>query len=140
MSETQAIILLVAGLTVLVAHALRERSRRREAAEVARTLVPEIRAVLASLETEPVEPLDYSRLRERLPKVLPKDALFAVETFYQCNEALHHAAQAMAAAFTEANGLSLGDRIRAKDRRDRCLKDVHYTGAAAVERLGRYLP
>ncbi|HXV65001.1 MAG TPA: hypothetical protein VEK15_30180 [Vicinamibacteria bacterium] len=140
MNETQAIILFVAALAVVVAYGIRERSRRREAAEVARTLVPEIRTVLASLETEPVEPLEYAHLRERLPRVFPKDTLFAVETFYQCNDALREASAAMAAAFTEGSELSLGDRIRAKDRRDRCLKDVHYTGAAAVERLSRYLP
>jgi hypothetical protein len=41
----------------------------------------------------------------------------------------------MTAAFTAESDLSLGDRIRAKDRRDRCLKDVYYTGEGALERL-----
>jgi hypothetical protein len=41
----------------------------------------------------------------------------------------------MTAAFSTESALGLGDRIRAKDRRDRCLKDVYYTGEAALERL-----
>ena len=41
----------------------------------------------------------------------------------------------MTAAFAAESDFSLGDRIRAKDRRDRCLKDVYYTGEAALERL-----
>jgi hypothetical protein len=41
----------------------------------------------------------------------------------------------MAAAFATDSERSLGDRVRAKDRRDRCLKDVHYAGEAALQRL-----
>jgi hypothetical protein len=45
----------------------------------------------------------------------------------------------MIEAFDEGDERSLGDRIRAKDRRDRCLKDVYYTGHGAVEKLEQLL-
>ena len=41
----------------------------------------------------------------------------------------------MSAFFAEDDTSSLGDRIRAKDGRDRCLKDVYLTGEAAVQKL-----
>jgi len=83
----------------------------------------------------PLEGGRFARVRERLPELLPKEALFAVETFYQSVDAYARASIEMTAAFSSASELSLGDRIRAKDRRDRCLKDVYYSGEGALERL-----
>jgi hypothetical protein len=77
----------------------------------------------------------FALVRERLPRVLPKESLFAVETFYHCVDVYARASTEMTAAFSTESALGLGDRIRAKDRRDRCLKDVYYTGEAALERL-----
>ena len=41
----------------------------------------------------------------------------------------------MSASFAEDGTSGLGDRIRAKDGRDRCLKDVYLTGEAAIQKL-----
>jgi hypothetical protein len=71
--------------------------------------------------------------------VLSGEHYFAVETFYQCVESYRDARASMLGAFTEGDDCSLGDRIRAKDRRDRCLKDVYYTGHGAVEKLEQLL-
>lgn len=79
----------------------------------------------------------FSLARERLPRVFSKEALFAVETFYQCVDAYARASTEMSAAFSRESDLSLGERIRAKDRRDRCLKDVYYSGEGALEHLQR---
>ena len=76
---------------------------------------------------------------QRLPQVLSSEHYFAVETFYQCVESYRDARATMIEAFDEDDERSLGDRIRAKDRRDRCLKDVYYTGHAAVEKLEQLL-
>jgi hypothetical protein len=120
----------------------RTRRRRREKARsIARDLLPEIRAVLSSCDAAspsggaPLEGGRFAENRELLPVILPKEALFAVETFYQCVEAYARSSKDMSAAFSAESVLSLGDRVRAKDRRDRCLKDVYYTGAGALERL-----
>jgi hypothetical protein len=120
----------------------RKRARRiEEARSLAQDLLPEIRAVMASCDPAgpssgaPMEGSRFAVLRQRLPRILPKESLFAVETFYQSVEAYARASTAMTAAFAAESVLSLGDRIRAKDRRDRCLKDVYYAGEAALERL-----
>jgi hypothetical protein len=67
--------------------------------------------------------------------VLSGEHYFAVETFYQCVESYREARALILEAFAEDDVRSLGDRIRAKDRRDRCLKDVYYTGHAAIQKL-----
>jgi hypothetical protein len=119
-----------------------KRARRlEEAGRVARELIPEIQAVLASCDPagasmkEPVAGGRFALVRQRLPAILPRETLFAVETFYQSVEAYARSSEEMTAAFSDGSELSLGDRIRAKDRRDRCLKDVYYTGEAALQRL-----
>ena len=48
---------------------------------------------------------------------------------------LRAAREAMIEAFEGESEPSLGDRIRAKDARDRGLKDVYYSGEAAIQRL-----
>jgi hypothetical protein len=113
--------------------------RRRSARDAALELVPEVRAILASCDGggEPEASDRFTRFRHLLPRVFSNEALFAVETFYQCVDAYREARAAMIEAFGEGTTLSLGDRIRAKDRRDRCLKDVLYTGAAALQALSR---
>jgi hypothetical protein len=120
----------------------RKRARRIEEARiVVRDLLPEIRAVMASCDPAgatgavPVFASRFALVRQRLPRILAKEPLFAVETFYQCVDAYAAASDEMTAAFAPESDLSLGDRIRAKDRRDRCLKDVYYAGEAALERL-----
>ena len=131
---------LVAGALGLRFH-LRRVRRLDEADRIARELIPEIRAVMASCDPagasmkEPMPGGCFALVRRRLPSILPRESLFAVETFYQCAEAYARASEEMTAAFSAGSELSLGDRIRAKDRRDRCLKDVYYTGEAALERL-----
>ncbi len=120
----------------------RKRARGvEEARSVAQDLLPEIRAVIASCDPAgcsggaPAAGGRFALHRQRLPRILPKESLFAIETFYQCVDAYAAASKEMTAAFAAESDLSLGDRIRAKDRRDRCLKDVYYTGEAALERL-----
>jgi hypothetical protein len=127
----------------LVFGLFRRRKRRRlEAQTVALDLVPEVRAMIASCDSggEPIAADQYILARHRLPKLLSEEPLFAVETFYQCVEAYRIARAEMIEAFAEASTLRLGDRIRAKDRRDRCLKDVLYTGEAAMQALSRMAP
>ncbi len=133
-------LVVAAGLARLWLH--RRRARRvEEARRVAQDLLPEIRAVIASCDPAgssggaPAARGRFALHRQRLPRTLPKESLFAVETFYQCVDAYARASEEMIAAFAAESDLSLGDRIRAKDRRDRCLKDVYYTGEAALERL-----
>jgi hypothetical protein len=133
-------LVVAAGLTRLWLR--RKRARRIEEAQaIARDLLPEIRNVMASCDPagpsggSPIEGGRFALVRQRLPRTMPKESLFAVETFFQCVDAYAGASTEMTAAFAEESDLSLGDRIRAKDRRDRCLKDVYYTGAAALERL-----
>ena len=120
----------------------RKRARRIEQAQdLARDLLPEIRAVMVSCDPAgpsggtPIQGGRFALVRQRIPRTLPKESLFAVETFYQCVDAYARASNETTAAFAAESVLSLGDRIRAKDRRDRCLKDVYYTGEAALERL-----
>jgi hypothetical protein len=124
----------------------KDRRRREEAKRIAVELVPEIRAAMAACDPKglPTDQLvatsHFGLSRQRLPRVLNEEALFAVETFYQCVDAYQESAKAMHEAFvdrSESPPLSLGDKIRAKDRRDRCLKDVFYTGESALERLSK---
>jgi hypothetical protein len=133
-------LVVAAGLVRLWLH--RKRARRiEEVLRLAQALLPEIRAVMTSCDPAgpsggaPIEGGRFALVRQRLPRILPKESLFAVETFYQCVEAYAHASTEMIAAFSPESALSLGDRIRAKDRRDRCVKDVYYTGEGALERL-----
>jgi hypothetical protein len=137
---------LLAVVSLAVARSVaRRRKRREEARSIAGELIPEIRAILAACESgsgdrnaaEPQAPARYRLLRQRLPRSLPAETLFAVETFYQTLDAYGSAAGEMREAFAEESERSLGDRIRAKDRRDRFLKDLYYTGQAAVERLSQ---
>lgn len=88
---------------------------------------------------EPTSARRYEALHQRLPQALPSEHYFAVETFYQCVASYRDARASMKRAFAEDDERSLGDRIRAKDRRDRCLKDVYYTGHAAIEKLEQLL-
>jgi hypothetical protein len=143
MSASAALVLAVAVAGVFVGwRSYRKRSRRRdEARSNAHALLPEIRAVMTSCDPAgpsggaPIVGGRFAESRERLPAILQKEALFAVETFYQCVEAYARSSQEMTAAFAAESALSLGDKVRAKDRRDRCLKDVYYSGEGALERL-----
>jgi hypothetical protein len=123
---------------------LRRQRRAQESDQVrsiAQELIPEIRALLSSSEPtslsegEPSDARHYEACHQRLPSLLSGEAYFAVETFYQCVESYREARARGVEAFAEDDERSLGDRIRAKDRRDRCLKDVYYTGHAAIEKL-----
>ncbi len=117
------------------------RSRGRTRMRVARELIPEIRELIDSSDPkglsdgEPVAAKRYEAEQKRLPQVLPNDSLCAVETFYRCIDSYRSARTHMARSFSEIDTISLGDRIRAKDGRDRCLKDVYLTGEAAVQKL-----
>jgi len=132
-------------LCLLLRRFARRGARKEEARDLARDLIPEIRATMASCDPAgtpggvSLTGTLFARVRARLPLILPRESLFAVETFYQCVEAYTRASAEMTAAFAPGSELSLGDRIRAKDLRDRCLKDVYYTGEAACERLQKIL-
>jgi hypothetical protein len=137
--------LLVAASILALHRRRRRRERREEARAVAAELVPEIQALVAGCDLHgptggtPPPAARYPLLRQRLPRIVSDPCLFAVETFYQSVEAYRVASSEMKEAFAEGSDVSLGDRIRAKDRRDRCLKDVFYTGEAAVESLSKRL-
>lgn len=82
----------------------------------------------------------YERLRPVLVSDLPQDSRFAVDGFYGSVESYRHARALMERAFVDdasGDAVSLGDRIRAKDQRDRLLKDVYDSGAFAIEKLER---
>ena len=136
---------LVALGVILVSRGRRRSQRSREARAVAEELLPEIRALMESADPkgasagEPAQALHYETYRQRLPQVFSKDYLFAVETFYQCVESYREARSLMNDAFDDSVTPSLGDRIRAKDLRDRCLKDVYYTGDAVTQKLERMI-
>jgi len=126
------------------------RNRRRavrlgQARDVAEELLPEIRALIESADPkspsdgEPARARHYEVCHQRLPQVLSGEQYFAVETFFQCVESYRDARVMMIEAFDVGDERTLGDRIRAKDRRDRCLKDVYYTGDGAVEKLEQLL-
>lgn len=138
-----ALVVLMGGLWL--ARRRRHARRLRQARSVAEELLPEIRALLASSDLtspsdgEPASPRYYEACHERLPGLLSGEHYFAVETFYQCVESYRGARVLMQEAFSGDEERSLGDRIRAKDRRDRCLKDVYYTGHAAIEKLEQIL-
>lgn len=140
----------VAALAAVGTAAWTVRNRRRavrldQARDVAEELLPEIRALMESADPkspsdgEPARARHYEVCHQRLPQVLSGEHYFAVETFFQCVESYRDARVMMIEAFGEDAELSLGDRIRAKDRRDRCLKDVYYTGHGAVEKLEQLL-
>jgi hypothetical protein len=135
--------LVVLGLAIAAALAALRIARRRtqrlvEAGAVASDLIPEIRSILDATEASTLPaPSRFTVVRQQIPRLFREETLFAVETFYQCVDAYRDASEAMKQAFDGASASSLGDRIRAKDRRDRCLKDVYYTGQAAIERLSR---
>lgn len=133
-----AVLLLFAAATaavITVLYAGRKAKHRREARELAARMVPEIRAILEDSEVRAGDTAVYTTSRGRLPLILSKETLFAVETFYQSADALARASEAMKAAFAQRGETSLGDRIRAKDQRDRSLKDVYYAGEAAIQKL-----
>lgn len=141
-------VALVVGCAIWLAKTRRKAERLSRARDVAGELLPEIRALMDSAdptspsEGEPPLASHYQARHEQLPQVLSGESYFAVETFYQCVESYRGARASMMDAFTEGTegeDVSLGDRIRAKDRRDRCLKDVYYTGHGAVEKLERIL-
>ncbi len=126
------------------------RSRRRavrlgRARDVAGELLPEIRALRDSADPkspsdgEPTRARHYEAHHQRLPQVLSGEHYFAVETFYQCVESYREARARMIDAFAEGDQRSLGERIRAKEPRDRCLKDVYDTGYGAAQKLEEIL-
>ncbi|MDX1390288.1 MAG: hypothetical protein R3344_13950 [Acidobacteriota bacterium] len=139
------VVVIVAALAGVIVRGRRRASRLRRARDVAEELLPEIRAVMesadpaSSTEGEPASTTHYRAVCEHLPQVLSGEQYFAVETFYHCVESYRDARAVMIEAFAEDDERSLGDRIRAKDRRDRCLKDVYYTGHGAVEKLEEIL-
>ena len=128
-----------------IVHQHRRTVRLGQARDVAEELLPEIRALMESADPksssdgEPRRARHYEVCHQRLPQVLSGEHYFAVETFFQCVESYRDARVKMIEAFDEDDERSLGDRIRAKDWRDRCLKDVYYTGHGAVEKLEQLL-
>ena len=138
-------VLLFAGLAALViwqgSRYRRRRAKRDEASQIALELEPEICSLIESSDPandsdgEPAVASYYPRERERLARVFPKEPLFAVETFYQCIEAYRRARLDLLQTMRrdDAASVSLGDKVRAKDLRDRSLKDVYYTGEAALQ-------
>ena len=141
MFSTLLVVFALGGLVASLVARSRGRARMRAARELATELIPEIRALIDSSdpkgrsEGEPVAVKRYNAERERLPQLLPNEPLYAVETFYSCVESYRTARTHMSASFAEDDTISLGDRIRAKDGRDRCLKDVYLTGEAAAQKL-----
>jgi len=141
MFSTLLVVFALGGLVVWLVARSRGRARMRAARELATELILEIRALVDSSdpkgrsEGEPITVKRYDAERERLPQVLPNEPLYAVKTFYSCVESYRTARTHMSASFAEDDTISLGDRIRAKDGRDRCLKDVYLTGEAAVQKL-----
>ena len=137
MFRTLLLLVALGGLVGWLVARLRGRTRMR----VARELIPEIRELIDSSDPkglsdgEPVAAKRYEAEQKRLPQVLPNDSLYAVETFYRCVDSYRSARTHMARSFSENDTISLGDRIRAKDGCDRCLKDVYLTGEAAVQKL-----
>jgi hypothetical protein len=130
-------VLATAAFLALLGLRARRAREFEEARAIARDLIPEIRAAMASCEPAgaPVASHKFVLVRERIPRVLSKEAAYAVEAFYQSVEAYAAASREMFTAFQKDSPLSLGDKVRAKDRRDRCLKDVYYSGEGALERL-----
>jgi hypothetical protein len=113
------------------------RARRvGEARTLARGLIPEIRALMASCEAGAPLARDSSA-SVRASAILSKEAAYAVAAFYDSVDEYADASREMLAAFEKDSTLSLGDKVRAKDRRDRSLKDVYYSGEGALERLSK---
>ena len=141
MLSTLLVLLGVGGLVAWLVARSRRLARMPAARELATELLPEIRELIDSSdpkgcsEGEPVAAKRYEAKQERLPHALPRESLYAVETFYRCVESYRAARTHMSASLAEDDTSSLGDRIRAKDGRDRCLKDVYLTGEAAVQKL-----
>ena len=127
--------------TWLARRFIRVRRRSRRAESVARDLVPEIRAIIQRADPKGDSDGDpgmtpvYTAHRQEVSALFSQEVLFAAETFYQGFEAYRDARRAMIEAFSEASEASLGDRIRAKDLRDRCSQDLFYSGAALLEHL-----
>ena len=125
----------IVGMAVLRA---RQRERRRlEARSVALELMPEIRSLVDTEATGTSRAERYEARQAAVHELFSKEQAFAVDNFYGCVAAYRRAQAEMTAAFSEDDERSLGDRIRAKDARDRCLKDVFYTGEAALQHLER---
>ncbi len=135
------IYLFAAVLALVVMVALGIRSRRHRAAGAASQLIPEIRNIMSSAdpkgtsEGDPVPAEAYASLRDRLPRLFSAEQSYGLTAFHDCVIAYREARGQMLAAFAGGNELSLGDRIRAKDLRDRCLKDLYYAGEAAIQKL-----
>lgn len=139
--EIWAIAIGAVVVTWLARHQILRRRRLRRAQSVARELAPEIRSLMQAAdpngpsEGDPgISPV-YSAYQLEISALFPREVLFAVETFYQCLEAYRDARRRMIEAFAESSEASLGDRIRAKDLSDRCLKDLFYSGSASLEHL-----
>jgi hypothetical protein len=136
------LLLAVIGLAATALWLRARRGHRRRGLELARDLAPEIRALKQECERSTDERLlcrreVYERRKPELDRLFSKDVVFAVKTFYDCLEAHREAANTMRQLFDAGEKHSLGDRIRAKDRRDRLLKDVYFSGEAALEKLDR---
>lgn len=122
---------------------LRWHRRRKFARVTAARLLPEIRELVTSAdpksatEGEPTDAPVYTSEATEIGSLLPPEIVYALETFYGCLADYRSARLEMHQAFAEGSELSLGDRIRAKDRRDRSLKNVLYTGEAAIQKLSR---
>lgn len=137
--------LLPAGTLLLGALALglRRQRRRKLARSTAERLLPEIRALLSTADPgsesagEPAAAEIYASEASELANRLSPEVVYALETFYGCLEDYRSLRFEMIRAFAENSDVTLGDRIRAKDRRDRSLKDVYYTGEAAIQKLTR---
>ena len=104
-------LVVAAGLVRLWLH--RKRARRiDQARSLAQDLLPEIRTVMASCDPAgasggaPIQGGRFALVRQRLPRILPKESLFAVETFYQCVDAYARASTEMTAAFSAEGELS----------------------------------
>lgn len=128
------------------------RSRREEHARrghgIAEQLLPEISALVSSSDPngrtngEPVASAAYEACRDAVDRELDAEPRYAVETFYRSVASYRQAREQMQESFTEApddEAPSLGDRIRAKDQRDRLLKNVYDSGAFAIEKLEQLL-
>ena len=141
MMSTSLLLVGLGGIVLWLLARSRGRARKEAARELATELLPEIRALIASSDPkgrsagEPGTAKRYEAKQERSIQVLPSEPLYAVEVFYRCVESYRASRRHMAASFAEDDTSSLGDRIRAKDGRDRCLKDVYLTGEAAVQKL-----
>ncbi len=139
------VILLGAVATVVAVRRHRATECRAERA-LSEKLLPEIRALLKASDPRspsqgvPPSALLYDEMRAELVRSMREELRFAVEAFYGSLASYRHASELMTRAFQDSSDegpVSLGDRIRAKDQRDRLLKDVYDSGAFAIEKLER---